>query len=93
VAEAVAQNPLKRSVMFVLFTAEEIGHFGSLHFVAHPPVPHEQIILNINLEQVGAKSRMIDGVGVYGLICLLIVVGLILRDPVWKKGRKMGGGI
>jgi len=57
-AEAVAQNPLRRSVMFVLFTAEEIGHFGSLHFVAHPPVPHEQIVLNINLEQVGAKSRM-----------------------------------
>jgi len=66
VAEAVAQNPLKRSVIFILFTAEEIGHFGSLHFVAHPPVPHEQIILNINLEQVGARSRMIDGVGANG---------------------------
>lgn len=65
-AEAVAQNPLKRSVMFILFTAEEIGHFGSLHFVAHPPVLHEQIELNINLEQIGAKSRMIDGVGANG---------------------------
>jgi hypothetical protein len=65
-AEAVAQNPLKRSVVFILFTAEEIGHFGSLHFVSHPLIPHEQIILNINLEQLGAKSRMIDGVGANG---------------------------
>jgi len=30
------------------------------------------------------------GIGIYGLICLLIVVGLILRDPVWKKEN---GGI
>jgi len=30
------------------------------------------------------------GLGIYGLICLLIVVGLILRDPVWKKDR---GGV
>lgn len=66
VARVVAQSPLKRSVIFVLFTAEEIGHCGSLHFVAHPPVPHEQIILNINLEQIGAKSRMVDGVGANG---------------------------
>lgn len=66
IAGAVAQYPPKRSVIFVLFTAEEIGHSGSLHFVAHPPVPHEQVVLNINLEQIGAKSRMVDGVGANG---------------------------
>ncbi len=28
------------------------------------------------------------GLGIYGLVCLLIVVGWILRDPIWKKENK-----
>ena len=28
------------------------------------------------------------GLGIYGIVCLLIVVGWILRDPVWKKENK-----
>ena len=62
VAEAVAQNPLRHPVMFVLYTAEEAGHIGSLHFLAHPPVPMAEILLNINLEQIGARTRNISGI-------------------------------
>jgi len=29
------------------------------------------------------------GLGIYGLICLLIVVGWILQDPVWKKEKRV----
>jgi len=66
VAEALANNPLKCPVVFILFTAEEIGHFGSLHYVAHPAVPHEQVRLNINLEQIGARTRTVDGIWAIG---------------------------
>ena len=38
-AEALAQNPPRRSVAFVLFTGEEIGLIGSYHFVNHGPFP------------------------------------------------------
>jgi Zn-dependent M28 family amino/carboxypeptidase len=66
IAEALAAYPCRRSVIFILFTAEEVGHYGSLHFLTHPPVPLDQILLNINLEQIGAKTRMIDGVWAIG---------------------------
>jgi hypothetical protein len=66
VAKVLAKNPLKRSVVFILFTAEEIGHFGSLHYVAHPAIPHDQVLLNINLEQIGARTRNVDGIWAIG---------------------------
>jgi len=62
VAQALAQNPNRRPVMFTLFTAEEAGHYGSLHFLEHPPVPLEQIALNINIEQIGSKHRNVKGI-------------------------------
>ena len=40
-AEAMAKASPKRSVLFVLFTGEEGGAFGSRHFVGYPPVPRE----------------------------------------------------
>jgi hypothetical protein len=52
-AEAVALNPPKRSVIFILYTGEELFFMGSQHFVMNPPVPLEQIVLNINLDMVG----------------------------------------
>jgi hypothetical protein len=66
VARVLSKKPLKRSVMFILFTAEEIGHFGSLHYVAHPAIPHNQVSLNINLEQIGARTRNFDGIWAIG---------------------------
>ncbi|NIW35413.1 MAG: M28 family peptidase [Gemmatimonadetes bacterium] len=55
-AEAAAMAPVKRSIIFVLFTAEEDGLLGAMHFVANPPVPVESIVLNINLDMVGRNS-------------------------------------
>jgi len=56
VAEAMALNPGKRSVLFVLFTAEEKGLLGSFAFTRNPPVPTEDMVLNINLDMVGRNS-------------------------------------
>jgi len=55
-AEAAAMMSLRRSVIFVLLTAEEKGMQGSTTFAANPPVPIESIVLNINLDMVGRNS-------------------------------------
>lgn len=63
VAEAVAKAgvPLKRSLVFILFGAEEQGVKGSEYYVAHPAVPNAKVVAFINLESVGRGERI--GVG------------------------------
>jgi hypothetical protein len=55
-AEAAAMEPAKRSKIFVLLTAEEKGLLGAMYFADNPPVPIENIVLNINLDMVGRNS-------------------------------------
>jgi Zn-dependent M28 family amino/carboxypeptidase len=55
-AEAAAMVPGKRSIIFVLLAAEERGFLGARYFTDNPPVPIEQIVLNINLDMVGRNS-------------------------------------
>ena len=62
-AEALASAgvPLKRSVIVVLFGAEEQGVKGSEFYVAHPFMPNANVKAFINLESVGRGERI--GVG------------------------------
>ncbi len=46
-------DPLDRSVVFVSFTAEELGAQGSEYYCNHPPFPIENTIAMINLDTVG----------------------------------------
>jgi Zn-dependent M28 family amino/carboxypeptidase len=41
---------LRRSVLFVVVTAEEKGLLGSKYFAAHPTVPPKSMIANINID-------------------------------------------
>ena len=41
---------LKRSVLFVLVTAEEKGLLGAKYFAAHPTVPPKSIVADINVD-------------------------------------------
>ncbi|HEX6811022.1 MAG TPA: M28 family peptidase [Planctomycetota bacterium] len=52
-AEALAKTPMRRSVLFVCFSAEERQLRGSAAFCADPPVPIEQIVCNLNIEMLG----------------------------------------
>ena len=69
IAEALAMAPPRRSVIFALFAAEEIGMRGSSYFVKHLPVPIEKIVAGINLDMVG-RPEQVDDNGYY-----LYVVG------------------
>jgi Zn-dependent M28 family amino/carboxypeptidase len=58
IAEAVARSPFQRSVLFILYTAEETGLYGSRHFVRFCPVPITDILVNINLDMIGRTDRV-----------------------------------
>jgi len=80
-AKSIALNPPKRPVLFVLYTAEELGLTGSKHFVNYPPVPIEKILLNINIEQIGSKNRDFQGIWAIG--------SLQFRESFYKTGNSL----
>ena len=47
-----AGRSLKRSLLFAVVTGEEKGLLGSRYYVAHPTVPKERMVANINLDQL-----------------------------------------
>lgn len=53
-ARVIARKPLKRSVIFALFGAEEIGLVGSKYFVDNSPVPLSKVVANLNVDGIGA---------------------------------------
>jgi len=43
----------RRTVLFVLFGSEELGSLGALWFRAHPPMPMNSIVANLEFEMIG----------------------------------------
>jgi hypothetical protein len=43
----------RRTIVFVAFTAEELGTIGSLYYVAHPLEPSDSTIAMVNFDMVG----------------------------------------
>lgn len=60
IAEEMAQRGSKRPVMFLLYTAEELGLIGSGHFVLQAPVPLSQIKVNINLDMISRSDGDVE---------------------------------
>lgn len=58
-AANIAQHPLKRSALFVLFTGEEKGLLGSEWFVNNAPVELENIVFDFNSDNAGYNSTEI----------------------------------
>ena len=46
-------NPPNHSIIIAAFDAEEVGLQGAGHFVDEPPVPVDQLLLNINMDMIG----------------------------------------
>src|SRR6185369_14331336 len=66
-ARAFARNDIKprRSLLFVVFAAEERGLLGSYYYVAHPLRPLETTRAVINFDMIGrdeTPSRQTEGV-------------------------------
>ena len=54
---AARRHLLRRDVLFICFTAEEMGLLGSKHYVESPVVPLEQCVAMVNLDMVGRLER------------------------------------
>jgi hypothetical protein len=68
VARQLATRPkrLRRPVLFLAFTAEEMGLVGSEHYVRDPLVPLEQTVAMLNLDMVGRLRQerlIVSGTG------------------------------
>ena len=58
-AENIAKHPSKRSVIFILFTAEEKGLLGSKWFVQESPVDLDKIVFCLNTDGGGYNDTTI----------------------------------
>ncbi len=45
-----SKQKLKRGILFVVVTGEEKGLLGSAYFTAHPTIPKEKLVADINLD-------------------------------------------
>ncbi len=67
-ARALAETraTLRRSILMIAFSAEEIGLLGSNYYVKHPLVPLERTIAMLNFDMIGrlrSGGVIISGVG------------------------------
>ena len=72
-ALALQRASVKRSIVFVAFTAEEEGLLGSKHYVSAPAFPLENTVAMINMDMIG---RMKDD---------RVIVGGSGTSPLWKE--------
>lgn len=70
---AARKTPLKRSVLFIAFSGEELGLIGSKRYVRDPLIPINQTIAMLNLDMVGRLRK--EQLTVYG-------TG---TSPLWSK--------
>jgi Zn-dependent M28 family amino/carboxypeptidase len=52
-AYRISEQPLRRPVLFMAFTGEEMGLKGSNYYVNNPLVPLEQTVAMINMDMIG----------------------------------------
>ncbi len=72
-ARSFATGPAPgRSIVFVAFTAEEVGLLGSWHYARNPAVPLEDTVAMLNMDMVGRLRD--DQVTVFG----------VRSSPVWR---------
>jgi len=89
-AMARAEEPPARTIVFVLFSAEESGLHGAEAFVADPPVPLERVVAMLNLDCVGHGTGLRLGGGeaspeLWGLARSLDLDG-ISTEHTWYGG-------
>jgi hypothetical protein len=81
-----ATRPLGVSLLFVAFDAEEMGLQGARAFIADPPVPLDQILMNVNLDMVSrSEVGELSAVGTYHSSFLIDLVDEAAR----RSGLKL----
>jgi hypothetical protein len=55
--------PPRRTVVFVLFTGEEVGGLGSRWYLDNPTVPLDQTVAQLQVEMIGRPDSLAGGLG------------------------------
>lgn len=85
-AEAMAEQarqgtPPECTIIFVAFSAEELGLLGSEYYVNHPGFARSKTLICINLDMIGRSDK-------YGMIRAM--AGNMTDDPKYRDFRKPG---
>ena len=56
-------TPPRRTVIFVLFTGEEVGGLGSRWYLDNPALPLEQTVAQLQVEMIGRPDSLAGGSG------------------------------
>lgn len=64
-AENISKHPVKRSALFLFFTAEEKGLLGSKYYVENPLLPLEQMVFCLNSDNAGYNDTSL--ITIFGL--------------------------
>jgi Zn-dependent M28 family amino/carboxypeptidase len=54
-----------RTVIFALFGSEELGGYGNRYFLAHPPLPLDHIVANLEFEMIGRRDPALPRDGLW----------------------------
>jgi Peptidase family M28/PDZ domain/PA domain len=94
-AEALTRSGAgRRSVVFVAFSAEELGLLGSTHYVGQPAVPLDRTVAMVNLDSVGRlRDGRLHAMGIdtgQGLRVLVEQAAQGLPAPLTLRGDGVG---
>jgi len=82
-ARALVGVPLRHTLVFAAWDAEESGLRGARAFVAQPPIPLEAVSVNLNLDMVARTAGVLWAGGAYHAPALRpILEGVAVRSPV-----------
>jgi len=91
------KEKLKRSVLILWVSGEEIGLYGSKYYVENPLIPLDQTIANLNLDMVGtvrteSDRGMIHGevVSVMGMDTISLIGGHQSTETRLRPGAADG---
>jgi hypothetical protein len=94
-ARLLAKGPkLKRGVLFMTFTGEELGLLGSGHFVRNPVLPLAKCAAMVNMDMVGRprEGRVIVGGAGTGSTFKALLDQMIPRHPDLKVDQAEPAG-
>ncbi len=72
-ARVFSKQRLKRNLVFVAFSGEELGVLGSSYFVKNPVIPLKNLVAMLNMDMIGRLRNQ------------KLVVGGVGTSPGWKE--------
>ncbi len=86
------ERGLRRNILLIAFSGEELGLLGSKHFVEHPTVPLKGIRAMLNLDMIGRLD--LNKFTIYGVKSAPEFPDLVQRaaEHAGVKCRSVGGG-